>query len=192
MRRLSLPLAAGLSAAAGLGLMGEQTYLSLKARVADRLLERALIATLADGRPRPPWPGADLVALARLELPRQGHSRFVLSGAGGGSLAFGVGHVTGSAMPGAPGRCALAGHRDRAFRCLAELALGDSVLLHAPGGSRHYRVTGRSVVDATETWVTEPLLGDGLTLITCWPFGALLPGEKRYVVFCEPVPGPLG
>ena len=102
-------------------------------------------------------------------------------------LAFGVGHVPGSAPPGEEGRCALAGHRDRAFRRLAELAIGDFVLIEAFVGSRRYRVTGRSVVDENENWVMDPVLGDGLTLITCWPFGALRPGSKRYVVFCEPV-----
>ena len=50
-------------------------------------------------------------------------------------------------------------------------------------------MVGHSVVDESETWVTEPLLGDGLTLITCWPFGGLRPGTKRYVVFCEPISG---
>ena len=186
MRRPLLLAATGLSAAVGLGLMGEQVYLSLKGRLADCLLGRALAATLADGRPRRPWPGADLTTLARIEMPRQEMEWPVLSGAGGMSLAFGVGHVQGSAAPGELGRCALAGHRDRAFRRLAELAVGDAVFIHTAAGTRSYRVTARSIVDERESWVVDPLLGDGLTLITCWPIGALRPGPKRFVVFCEP------
>jgi sortase A len=186
VKRAGITAAAALSAMTGLGLFGGQLYLDAKARLADHLLARALAATLAEGRAQRPWPGADLKVLGALELPGQDLLRPVLSGAGGGSLAFGAGHVSGSALPGEYGRCAIAGHRDRAFRCLSRLVLGDEVKLRAPGGTRSYRVVGHSVVDESETWVTEPLLGDGLTLITCWPFGALRPGPKRYVVFCEP------
>ncbi len=186
MRRAALALPALLSGLAALSLTGGQLYLDLKARLAAALLDRALAATLADGQPHAPWPGADLAPIARLELPGLSVERTVLSGAGGGSLAFGVGHLPGSAAPGEPGRCVLAGHRDGVFRCLAELAPGDAVTLAAHGGERRYVVTGRTVVDDTETWVADPLLGDGLTLVTCWPFGALRRGPKRYVVFCEP------
>ncbi len=186
MRRVALTTAAAFSAIAGLSLFGGQLYLDAKARLAEHMLARALDATLAEGDPQRPWPGADLKVLGALELPRHGLVRPVLSGAGGSSLAFGAGHVSGSARLGEHGRCAIAGHRDRAFRCLAELALGDRVNLRAPGGTRSYRVVSRRVVDETENWVTDPELGDGLTLITCWPFGGLRPGPKRYVVFCEP------
>ncbi len=186
MKRAALTAAAALSALAGLSLFAGQLYLDAKACLADHLLARALGDTMADGRPRRPWPGADLKVLGALELPDLGLIRPVLSGAGGGSLAFGAGHVSGSALPGEHGRCAIAGHRDRAFRCLSRLALGDEVILRAPAGTRSFRVVGQSVVDESETWVTEALLGDGLTLITCWPFGGLRSGPKRYVVFCEP------
>ncbi len=178
--------AAALSAIAGLSLFAGQLYLDAKACLADRLLARAFSNAMADGHARRPWPGADLKVLGALEIPHLGLIRPVLSGAGGGSLAFGAGHVSGSVLPGERGRCAIAGHRDRAFRCLSRLALGDEVILRAPAGTRSFVVVGQSVVDESETWVTELLLGDGLTLITCWPFGGLGPGTKRYVVFCEP------
>ncbi len=186
MRRVALTTAAALSAVAGLSLFAGQLYLDAKACLAGHLLARALDLTLAEGRPQRPWPGADLEVLGALELPGQDLIRPVLSGAGGGSLAFGAGHLSGSALPGETGRCVIAGHRDRAFRCLSRLVQGDEVKLRAPGGTRSYRVVGHSVVDESETWVAESLLGDGLTLITCWPFGGLRPGPKRYVVFCEP------
>lgn len=186
MRRVALSCAALLSAVAGAGLLGGQLYLDAKARLAEYLLARALDATLAEGRPQRPWPGADLKVLGALELPDQSLVRPVLSGAGGGSLAFGAGHLSGSARPGERGRCVIAGHRDRAFRCLAELAMGDRVLLRGPEGTNSYRVVAHRVVDESENWVADPGLGDGLTLITCWPFGALRPGPKRYIVFCEP------
>ncbi len=189
MRRAQLIAAAAITAIASLGLIGEQIYLTLKARLAGVLMERALAATFEDGRSHRPWPGADFAPLARIELPRQEEELTILSGAGGGSLAFGVGHVTGTTAPGRVGRCALAGHRDGSFRVLAELALGDIVQLHTPKSTRRYRVTGRSVVDENESWVIDEMLGDGLSLITCWPFGRLLPGTKRYVVFCEPLSG---
>jgi len=102
-------------------LLGRHGYLAAKAVVADRLIDRAFLAHLADGRIHRPWGWADMHPIAVLEVGRLGVRRTVLRGASGESLAFGVGHVDGTAPPNAPGNCVLAGHRDRAFAFLADL-----------------------------------------------------------------------
>jgi len=181
-----LRIAALVLLAASLALLGERAWLSGKALVADRLIARAYARHLADGEPHPPWSWADHHPVALLAVPRLGLRRHVLRGGTGATLAFGVGHVDGSAAPGEAGHCVLAGHRDMAFRFLRELAPGDALHLESRGGVYRYEVVQCFVVSREETWVLAPDLGDRLTLITCYPFDAFLGGPLRYVVVAEP------
>ena len=66
-------------------------------------------------------PGADMRPLARLRQPRLDVTQVVLDGASGRVLAFGPGHVTGSALPGVNGNIVISGHRDTHFRWLRDL-----------------------------------------------------------------------
>jgi hypothetical protein len=63
----------------------------------------ALVDTLSGGETVKPWPWADTWPIARLSAPRHGVDLFVLAGATGRTLAFGPGHVDGTARPGRPG-----------------------------------------------------------------------------------------
>jgi sortase A len=85
-----------------------------------------------------------------------------------------------------PGTTIIAAHRDTHFEFLSDLAVGDSVLLETQAGARiEYRVTGMEIVDAARSGI-EPEGGPSrLALVTCWPFGALVPGPQRYVVWAE-------
>ncbi|HUP49714.1 MAG TPA: sortase, partial [Thermoanaerobaculia bacterium] len=64
---------------------------------------------------------------------------------------------------------------------------GDTLTLHTAGGQRiAYEAKRRMVVGDTETWVMEDDGTDRLTLITCYPFDAVIPGGPlRYVVIGE-------
>lgn len=83
----------------------------------------------------------------------------------------------------------IAGHRDTHFAPLAEILAGDLLQLQLAGERvRSYRVVRQAVVDRTSTWpLFEPIDGPQLlTLITCYPFDALVPGGPlRYVVQAE-------
>lgn len=163
-------------------------WIPAKAGFAQVLLHHAW-ERARSGEARPaPWPGADTFPVARLSAPRRGRAVYVLDGASGRTLAFGPGHVPGTARPGAQGNCALAGHRDTHFAFLKELEPGEPLLLEtADGGLRRFRVASAQVVHESETWVLEPpgepTPARVLTLITCHPFDAVVPGgAKRYVV----------
>jgi sortase A len=196
-RARSRPLAAAAAVAvavtglAGAALALHGLWIPAKAALAQVLLERAWGRAVAgEQRPRP-WPGADTWPVARLRLPEPGGGAaelIVLAGASGRTLAFGPGHLDGTARPGDGGNVAIAGHRDTHFRRLAALAPGDPVELEALDAAgrprlRRYRVTAARVVDKSAVSV---LAADGpptLTLITCWPFDAVVPGGPlRYVV----------
>lgn len=174
--------------AVGFGAAGGRIY--VKAWLAQRLLHRAWAATQAGGSPVKPWPWADTWPVARLSLPDRGVDLIVLADASGRSMAFGPGHVPGSAPPGAPGNTVLSGHRDTQFRFLKNLALGDRVQLETPDGTWHdYAVTDTLVVHAHNVEILWDAGDSRLTLVTCFPFDALVPGGPlRYVVRADRLP----
>ena len=92
----------------GAALLAHGGFVRAKGAVGVVLIEHALAATLADAKPRPPWPWADMHPVARLSVPRLGVERAVLSNASGSALAFGLGRV--------PGTSAIAGDRRSGWR----------------------------------------------------------------------------
>lgn len=173
----------------GAGLGAHAAWIPAKASLAQLLLLRAW-ERARGGEPRPrPWPWADTWPVARLEAPGLGIRQVVLAGISGRSLAFGPGHMDGTAEPGRRGNCVLAGHRDTVFAFLRELSRGDRLILEDASGRRvAYRVEEARVVDAGDTWVAGETDARVLTLVTCWPFDAVVPGGPgRYVVRAEAV-----
>jgi sortase A len=133
-----------------------------------------------------------VVPVARLAVPRLGEEAVVLGGTSGQALAFGPGHLDGSAAVGAPGTAILAGHRDTHFRFLADLMPGDRIVAQAAGGAPvTYRVVATEVV-AARTSGLDPAdggpTGARLALVTCWPLDGLARGPLRYVVLAEREP----
>jgi len=108
----------------------------------------------------------------------------VLAGADGRAIAFGPGHMHGTALPGLPGNSVIGGHRDTHFAFLRDLKRGDALTVHRGDGTRrHYRVNDMQVVDKNDVYLARADGPTRLTLVTCWPFRALRAGgRERYVV----------
>ena len=174
----------------GIGSLSYGTYIPAKAWLAQVLLERAWERRLAGAADTRPWPWADTRPLARLRQPRLGIEQIVLEGASGRVLAFGPGHVLGSARPGAAGNVVISGHRDTHFRWLSALRDGDDLLLQTKEGhERRYRVDHSAIHHEDEVALLDPLAGDQLRLLTCFPFDAVAAGTpQRYVVTAFPSP----
>ena len=172
-------------ALAGGGLLAEQAWLTAKAQLAEVLIRRAFAAHLRDGAPHRPWNWADMHPVAQLEVPRLGVLRTVLSGASGSSLAFGPGHVDGTAAPNAAGNCALAGHRDGSFAFLHDLRMGDHLTLRTRAGSMRYEVRDLLVAEMGDVALLQPTEEPRVTLITCYPFHGLSRSDLRYVVVLQ-------
>ena len=168
----------------GVALLAAGGRIYAKAVLAQLLLHRAWARTQATGAPSKPWPWADTWPVARLAAPRQGIDLIVLAGVSGRTLAFGPGHLPGSAPPGEPGNTVLSGHRDTQFRFLKDVVPGDEIRLMTPDGrDRRYVVTGTRVVREDDTSVLDDDGWPRLTLVTCFPFDAVVPGGPlRYVV----------
>lgn len=173
---------------------GSGAWIHVKARLAQLLVEGAWAATLAGAGPVRPWPWADTWPVARLESKSHGIDLLVLAGSTGRTLAFGPGHQDGSALPGTPGTVIIGGHRDTHFRFLRRVAPGDRLRVQGASGTwTEFRVTGTAVADIRRQRLSLDAGGDLLTLVTCYPFDALLPGGPlRYVVEAVPVGGGVG
>jgi sortase A len=116
--------------------------------------------------------------LARLRIPRLGIDEIVVQGVGDAELRAGPGHLPGSAFPGDSGNSVISAHRDRHFRALGELAIGDTVTTETRAGTVEWVVTRRTVVrrGAPALYSTaDPVL----TLTTCWPIRAFGPAPER-------------
>ena len=163
-------------------LVARAAWVKAKGEVGEVLIDRALDATLRDGKVRRPWSWADMHPVARISVPRLGVERPVLSNATGSALAFGIGHVDGTAAPGTSGHCVLAGHRDSWAGFLEDVLIADEIVIEAPGGRAVYRVASTAVVKFDDARVLRDEGDDRLTLVTCWPFRGWLHSPWRYVV----------
>ncbi len=188
MRRRTAAAAALALGLAGAAAFGHGAWIYAKARLAQVLLLRAWAAARG-GVDRPvPWPWADTWPVARLAAPRLGVDEIVLAGASGRTMAFGPAHVDGTGVPGSDGNCVLTGHRDTHFAFLEHLRPGDELRLETPGGGEGaYTVTETRVIDENDVGVMARGAGPQLTLLTCYPFHAVVPGGPgRYLVVAEP------
>lgn len=131
-------------------------------------------------------------ALARLRIDRLGLEVMIAEGSDEQTLALGPGHLQGSALPGQPGNCILAGHRDAEFRRLRDIRAGDVIDLNGRSGTARYRVTATRVVDRDDSGPLAASEAARLTLVTCYPFHYVGPAPQRFIVQAELVPAALG
>jgi sortase A len=166
-------------------------WIPAKAVLAQLLLQRAWAQTVHGEQHVRPWPWADTWPLARLRMEQHGVDLIVLGGASGRTLAFGPGHLDGTPRPGQLGNVVLSAHRDTHFRFLEKVQPGEVLSLEsADGASQTYRVVARHVVYDDDVYVLDDDGDAVLTLVTCYPFDAVVPGGPlRYVVRAELVEG---
>ena len=120
--------------------------------------------------------------LGRLEIPTLGVSTIVREGEDARTLQLAVGHIAGTALPGAGGNMGLAAHRDTFFRRLREINPGDLIRLVAVEGTFTYAVESTEIVDPDDLWVLDPTPEPSLTLVTCYPFTYLGTAPERFIV----------
>lgn len=168
--------------------LGAAGWVHAKALLAQHLIAESWKSVKAGGV-RKPWPWADTRPVARLTVASRGVDLFVLSGASGQSLAFGPGHVDGTALPGSGGNSVIVAHRDTHFAFLRDLDPDAEIAVEdAKGRVTRYRVRETAILDKRETRVLDAADSPQLTLITCWPFDAVAPGTPlRYVVIADRV-----
>jgi len=165
----------------GLFLLGNASYIHLKAALAQVLIANAYAKQVKSQDMQKPWPWADTQVSAKLTI--KGRSDYVLSDASGRNLAFGPAHVASTAMPGTVGNSVIVGHRDTHFAHLEGVQIGETIQLEKGGVKIEYQVLETAVVNENDTQVMAPLSSTALTLITCYPFNDISPNPHlRYVI----------
>ncbi|WP_130861222.1 class D sortase [Bacilliculturomica massiliensis] len=117
--------------------------------------------------------------IGSIRIPSIKSDLLLLEGSSARELRYGAGHVTGTAMPGTAGNCAVAGHRNYTFGTyfsrLDEVAPGDEIIAEYEGRTYTYIAAESFLVLPTDTWVLDaPEDGEEkqITLITCAPKGS--------------------
>jgi sortase A len=161
-------------------------WIPVKAELAQHLLERAWLRSLAGEPDAKPWPWADTRAVAILEVPHLGLREIVLEGSSGRNLAFGPTLVNSGRLDQTSDRI-LSGHRDTHFSFLRDLKTGDLLRLRTVNEIREYRVSWQEAVDSRHQSLVIDDGVDRLTLLTCYPFeAAMAGGPLRWLVTALP------
>lgn len=134
-------------------------------------------------------------AFGIVRIPRFGadYARPLLEGTSHDILQQGIGHYVGTALPGAVGNFAMAGHRTtygRPFHDIDTLRTGDLVIVETQSGYAVYAVKRHVIVDPTQVDVLDPVpmrpgarpTGAWLTMTACHPKYS---AAQRYVVFAQ-------
>lgn len=129
---------------------------------------------------------AEGAPVARLIIPKIALDDIVLEGVTPAALNGGPGHLPGSAMPGDEGNAVVSAHRDRHFRRLGELAIGDTISTQTLTDSVTWRIVARRVVDREAPAIRRES-GRVLTLTTCWPMGYLGGAPDRLILRALPI-----
>ena len=166
------------------GLTGE------KISVADYLKEKwAHRKTTPDSAPAltgqmatVPPASARSALVGRLEIPRLHLQAIVREGTGDATLDIALGHIAGTALPGQNGNVAVAGHRDRLFRGLKDIAPGDQIVFETPSAKFAYQVEGTQIVKPADVGVLKAGVYPELTLVTCYPFTYIGSAPDRFIV----------
>jgi len=107
-----------------------------------------------------------------LEIPAISVSQAIVEGVDTNNLRLGPGHYPSSAVIGARGNVAIAGHRTtwgRPFRYLDQLRSNDAIIVTTTRGRFLYRVVNSLVVAPNDTAVLAASMSHELTLTTCNP-----------------------
>jgi sortase A len=176
---------------AGIICVSEAAWIHVKASLAQTLIGAAWRREQSGSGRAQPWPWADTRPLAQLTVGEGADAPtfMVLEGSSGRNLAFGPAHDPASVMPGEAGNSVIEGHRDTHFAVLRAVKVGDAVRVGTLEG-RHVRfvVTNTRVVDSRHARISLRAEAPRLTLVTCYPFDAVVPGGPlRYVVTADRV-----
>jgi sortase A len=132
----------------------------------------------------------DGAPIGRIVIPRIGLNMIVVEGTSERDLAKGPGHYNGAsgaatALPGAGGVVAIAGHRTtflHPFRYVDQLRSGDNVYLEMPYGTLRYRIYFQKIVGANDWSILGRRPYEKLVLSACHP---LYSATHRIITFAR-------
>jgi sortase A len=189
LRGYAVKAAAIAAMAIGLVCIAEGSWIHAKAALAQVLIVSAWSRQQAGQKNARPWPWADTTPLARLIVGdgTNPEAFIVLEGTSGRNLAFGPAHDPASVLPGDLGNSVIEGHRDTHFVALKATRVGGMLQVETAAGRRlRFQITDVRVVDSRNVRIALAADHPRITLVTCYPFNALLPGGPlRWVVTAD-------
>lgn len=136
------------------------------------------------GAPAPTTPPLawDSALFGQLDIPRLHLSAAIRAGDDEDALDGAVGYLPDTPPPWKHGNTAFAAHRDRLFRALADIRIGDEILLSTAHGDFRYVVHSTFIANPSDVWILDEADGVDLTLITCYPFVYVGHAPQRFIV----------
>jgi sortase A len=189
LRGYAVKAAAIAAMAIGLVCIAEGSWIHAKAALAQVLIVSAWSRQQAGQKNARPWPWADTTPLGRLIVGdgTNPEAFIVLEGTSGRNLAFGPAHDPASVLPGDLGNSVIEGHRDTHFVVLKAMRVGGTLQVETAAGRRlRFQITDVRVVDSRNVRIALAADHPRITLVTCYPFNAILPGGPlRWVVTAD-------
>ena len=176
------------------GLIGLTTfaygaYIPIKAELAQYLIHRAWVESIATGEQVKPWGWADMHPVLRLQSTKHNQDLIVLAGDTGNVLAFGPGLSSETPYQDDSSSLLISAHRDTHFAFLEHVALGDGFVLNDSNNNQQtFKVSNIEIIDSDKHNIELIDNQAQLKLITCYPFDAVTAGGSlRYVVTAKEV-----
>lgn len=122
---------------------------------------------------------------ATLSIPAVELERPIIHGDSPAELRRGVGHFSGSTLPGEAGNVILDGHRDTMLYPLKDIQVNDEIFIETAYGTYKYKVSEITIVPADAQGVLTTTDYEKLTLYTCYPFNYIGNSPERFIVTAE-------
>jgi sortase A len=145
----------------------------------------ALVLSTPTAPPADPYADVAVTQIGSIEIPAIGVDLPLFEGIWLTVIDRGPAHWPGTAEPGGWGNVVVAAHRTThggPFKRIGELVAGQEIVLHDPGGTYTYVVTGSEVVTPLDMWIVDQHPGRTITLFACHPIGS---AAQRLVVHGE-------
>ena len=173
----------------GLATFAYGAYIPIKAELAQYLIHRAWVESIATGEQVKPWGWADMHPVLRLQSTKHNQDLIVLAGDTGNVLAFGPGLSSETPYQDDSSSLLISAHRDTHFAFLEHVALGDGFVLNDSNNNQQtFKVSNIEIIDSDKHNIELIDNQAQLKLITCYPFDAVTAGGSlRYVVTAKEV-----
>jgi sortase A len=177
--------------AAGITVAASGAAVPITAKISQVLLEQAYTRTLVSGDVQQILGSSDMKLAGKISVPRLGITEIILDAGtqqvSKKAMRAGPILLANSAAIGRSGTTIIAAHRDTHFAFLKDIRVGDVIEAAGKDGViMPYRVNNMQIVEADKFTITKGQVQNELALSTCYPFGSVKGGTKRYVVHALP------
>lgn len=123
--------------------------------------------------------------IGSLKIPALNQVIPIYHGTDDAELKKGIGHFSGSVLPGEKDNSVLSGHRDTVFRKLGQLQIKDQLIVETAAGIFTYEIREIKIVDLNDRTIITPTNHAVLTVTTCYPFDFIGSAPDRYILIAD-------